>query len=106
MTIITKPRLSGSRNQCKACGEYFNSTTAFVEHRTGAYAPLARRCLRAAEMESAGMSRSAAGFWITETREQRLNRSRGRKDSSGLQPVAEQVPQCDVRPVESESAQP
>ena len=28
-------KLTGDRNQCQACKEYFNSTHAFDKHRTG-----------------------------------------------------------------------
>jgi len=52
--------LTGNRCQCPACGEYFNSVAAFDKHRTGPASD--RSCL---DPESLGMSRNAAGFWIT-----------------------------------------
>ena len=63
--------LSGDRNQCPECSEYFNSTAAFSKHRTGDYtrdasARSMRRCRTPDEMRSFGMSISASGFWILE----------------------------------------
>ncbi|MGF6839881.1 hypothetical protein QF001_003748 [Paraburkholderia youngii] len=64
-----KRRLTGDRNQCPSCGEYFNSTSAFDAHRTGPYGtpadPVAHRhCLSIDEMTRKGMSQNKAGFWI------------------------------------------
>jgi hypothetical protein len=64
-------RLTGDRNQCPSCEDYFNSTAAFDAHRTGPFGgpngePAQRRCLTADEMRSKGMAVNAAGFWITE----------------------------------------
>jgi hypothetical protein len=56
--------LSGDRNQCQGCKAYFNSTFAFDKHRTGDHGK-DRRCLTADEMTDKGMSRNAAGFWIS-----------------------------------------
>lgn len=67
-------RLSGDRNQCQGCGEYFNSSAAFDKHRIGSFgAPMgdgtymmhSRRCRSVDEMEAAGMAKNNAGFWIT-----------------------------------------
>lgn len=74
--------LSGDRNQCPSCGEFFNSTLAFESHRTGAHGAVnsvrnssgiprerhGRRCLDAAEMSAKGMAHNAAGFWVSERR--------------------------------------
>jgi hypothetical protein len=60
-----KRRLSGDRNQCPACGEYFNSTAAFEKHRAGDYGLGLRRCLPIDEMRGAGMATNAQGFWVT-----------------------------------------
>ena len=60
-------RLTGSRCLCRACGERFNSTAAFDRHRVDAFAD-SRRCLTAEEMSRLGMTRNAAGFWITKVR--------------------------------------
>jgi hypothetical protein len=57
-------KLTGDRNQCCGCGEYFNSTFAFDKHRTGDFGK-DRRCLKADEMEAKGMSKNARGFWIS-----------------------------------------
>jgi hypothetical protein len=57
-------KLSGRRNQCPTCHEYFNSNGAFDKHRTGSYAKNERRCLTVAEMVDKGMGKNAAGFWI------------------------------------------
>jgi hypothetical protein len=68
-------KLSGDRNQCAGCGEYFNSSAAFDKHRTGAFgAPMgdgtymqhSRRCRTVAEMQAAGMAKNKDGWWLTE----------------------------------------
>lgn len=56
--------LSGDRNHCQGCKEFFNSSFAFDKHRTGDFGK-DRRCLTVAEMEAKGMSKNAAGFWIS-----------------------------------------
>ena len=78
--------LRGDRNQCPACGEYFNSTFAFDKHRTGVFGAIKRkggplvstsadrRCLGAREMLESGMSRNSAGFWITKAYEDAASR--------------------------------
>jgi hypothetical protein len=60
-------RLTGSRNQCQGCKQYFNSTTAFDMHRTGEHG-VNRRCRTTDEMTALGMLVNHAGFWITEKR--------------------------------------
>jgi len=60
-------RLTGSRNQCQSCKQYFNSNTAFDKHRTGAHG-VNRRCRTTEEMTALGMLVNTAGFWITEKR--------------------------------------
>jgi hypothetical protein len=47
-------KLSGDRNQCRMCGEAFNSTTAFDKHRVGEFG-VDRRCRTAVEMREIGM---------------------------------------------------
>lgn len=64
MVTRTHIHFSGDRNQCPTCGELFNSTFAFDKHRTGDY-KTGRRCMTIAEMESEGMGKNAAGFWIS-----------------------------------------
>ena len=58
-------KLSGSRNQCSGCNEYFNSNKAFEKHRTGKHGK-DRRCRTPEEMMAKGMLKNPAGFWITE----------------------------------------
>jgi hypothetical protein len=64
---MRSPRLTGSRCLCRACGERFNSTAAFDRHRVDAVSGF-RRCLISEEMTRRGMTRNAAGFWITKER--------------------------------------
>ena len=61
--VVNGKTLSGDRNQCQGCREYFNSTHAFDKHRTGEHGKN-RRCLTADEMEAKGMSKNSKGFWI------------------------------------------
>lgn len=63
--VQAEQRLSGDRNQCPTCGEYFNSTAAFEKHRIGEYGMGLRRCLSVEEMLCASMVISSQGFWIT-----------------------------------------
>lgn len=58
--------LTGQRNQCAGCGEYFNSNYAFDKHRTGKHGT-DRRCRTKEEMLSKGMSVNQWGFWISES---------------------------------------
>lgn len=57
--------LSGQRNQCRGCGEYFNSNAAFEKHRTGKHGK-DRRCRTPEEMLEKGMALNKAGFWVGE----------------------------------------
>ena len=57
-------KLTGQKNQCRGCSQYFNSNYAFDKHRTGEYGH-GRRCLTTDEMIDKGMSLNANGFWIT-----------------------------------------
>jgi len=57
--------LSGDRNQCQTCKEYFNSSGAFDKHRVGEHG-LNRRCRTREEMQAKGMSLNKDGFWITQ----------------------------------------
>jgi len=58
-------KLTGRRNQCQGCKEYFNSNTAFDLHRTGEYGKH-RRCRTPQEMTEKGMLVNNDGFWISE----------------------------------------
>ncbi len=64
-------------NQCKGCGELFNSVYAFDKHRAGSYGvpdpanpgfylPSKRRCLTVEEMKKTGMDKNSSGFWVSE----------------------------------------
>lgn len=57
-------KLTGDRNQCPGCGEYFNSTRAFDKHRIGDFGK-DRRCATVSEMEAKGMAKNSSGFWVT-----------------------------------------
>jgi hypothetical protein len=59
-------KLTGKRNQCQGCKQYFNSNTAFEKHRTGTYGK-DRRCMTEEEMKAKGMSLNAQSFWISES---------------------------------------
>jgi len=60
-----KKRLTGTRNQCGGCREYFNSVTAFEKHRIGKFG-IDRRCMTPDEMTAAKMEINRDGFWISE----------------------------------------
>jgi len=57
-------KLTGSRCQCRACGEYFNSAFAFDKHRIGEHGKT-RRCMTSNEMSGKGMERNQALFWVS-----------------------------------------
>jgi hypothetical protein len=56
--------LTGQKNQCRGCSQYFNSNFAFDKHRVGNHGHN-RRCLTTEEMIAKGMSLNKSGFWIT-----------------------------------------
>jgi hypothetical protein len=67
-------KLTGDRNQCPQCREYFNSTAAFEKHRSGTfgepqgdgtYMMHTRGCLKVSEMVSKGMAKNNDGWWVT-----------------------------------------
>ena len=58
--------LSGSRNQCPTCTQYFNSNYVFDMHRVGKPGSLNRRCRTPEEMLQKGMGLNKDGFWISE----------------------------------------
>ena len=57
--------LTGDRNQCQGCKEYFNSIKAFERHRIGEFG-VDRRCRTPDEMIERGYSKNKHGFWITQ----------------------------------------
>ena len=67
--VLNDPMLRPGTDRCRCmdCGEYFNSSHAFTEHRTGAYGAggADRRCLSPEELESQGWARNESGHWIT-----------------------------------------
>lgn len=66
---MAHPKLTGRRCECTACGDLFNSESAFDRHRVGEFAGLggtsSRRCLTQAELLASGWCRNGAGAWIT-----------------------------------------
>jgi hypothetical protein len=56
-------KLTGDRNQCQGCKQFFNSTAAFDKHRTGQHG-VDRRCLTEPEMLDKGMAKNSAEFWV------------------------------------------
>ncbi len=58
-------RLTGQKNQCPGCDQYFNSNIAFERHRVGEFGRN-RRCRTPEEMIAKGMCLNKEGFWITE----------------------------------------
>ena len=76
-------KLTGQRNQCQACKQYFNSNKAFDLHRRGSFNG-GRRCLTSDEMIAKGMSLNAAGFWISEKMSEGLiNEKRSKQGKIG-----------------------
>lgn len=57
-------KLTGDRNQCQGCKQFFNSMFAFDKHRAGEHGRN-RCCLPVDEMQKKGMCKNAAGFWIS-----------------------------------------
>jgi len=71
-------RLKGDRNQCPACHEYFNSSNAFEQHRTGLFNGT-RRCLTVDEMQVKSFGKTNDDFWLCPVSlkdRERLNRLR------------------------------
>lgn len=66
--MTNRKTLSGDRNQCPACGLYFNSVSAFDKHRSGAHG-VNRHCLTVPQMEAKGMAVNSAGFWVGSLRD-------------------------------------
>jgi hypothetical protein len=60
---ILRRSLRGDRNQCPTCQEYFNSSTAFDQHRTGPFDDT-RRCLTVAEMQVKNFGKTNDDFWL------------------------------------------
>jgi hypothetical protein len=60
-------KLSGDQNECRTCGERFDSVTAFDAHRVGPITD--RRCLTTAEMQECGLCRKHGFWWADESEE-------------------------------------
>lgn len=58
-----KMELTGDRNQCPTCGEYFSTTKAFERHRVGNFDKKTRRCLSVSEIRAYPMRKDSKGFW-------------------------------------------
>lgn len=69
-------KLTGQRNQCAACGEYFNRNSCFDAHRVGSFAKGERKCLSPAEMRAQRMRQTQDGFWMSPTDERNAARLR------------------------------
>jgi len=75
---IPRRKLRRDRNQCCACDEYFNSSRAFDQHRTGLFDDT-RRCLTVVEMQAKTFSKTQDDFWLCPVSlkdRERLNRIR------------------------------
>jgi hypothetical protein len=77
--------LTGNRNQCQACKEYFNSNTPFDKHRTGEHG-VNRRCRTPEEMLALGMSLNDSGFWVTEKMPERMKK-RANENNHSCEPA-------------------
>ena len=56
--------LTGRKNQCQGCKEFFTANSSFSKHRTGEYGG-GRRCMTEAEMLEKKMAKDKDGFWMT-----------------------------------------
>ena len=61
-------KVGKSKNQCRGCGLYFNSNTAFDGHRTGTFG-VDRRCRTPEEMQARGYNLTQGGYWTGKSKE-------------------------------------
>ena len=54
--------------RCMSCGEYFNSSFGFEEHRSGKVGTPERRCLTPEELTAEGWAKNGTGHWISKPR--------------------------------------
>lgn len=54
--------------RCPSCGEYFNTTYAFDQHRKGKLGTPERRCLSVLEMSSSRWTQKPSGHWLSPRR--------------------------------------
>ena len=64
---MSSQQLTGSRCECGACHQRFNSVSAFDIHRIGLYG-VDRHCREPGEMLAMGMRQNELGFWIERQR--------------------------------------
>lgn len=91
---MTALHLTGDRNRCPSCAEYFNSSSSFDFHRTGRFG-VDRRCRTLPEMAALGMVKNTGGFWIEKARPAATLRTGGAQSGSevlGCHPAEESRP--------------
>jgi hypothetical protein len=76
-------KLTGERNQCQGCKQYFTRTSVFDKHRIGEHGKN-RRCLTPAEMIAKGMFVGADGVWRGETMDECYFTQAGERDRVAL----------------------
>lgn len=60
--MSARPKLTGDRCMCAACGEHFVSSLAFSMHRRGDF-PAGRTCATVEELRDDGWTQDKSGFW-------------------------------------------
>lgn len=65
-------KVGAARNQCRGCGQYFNSNTGFEAHRRGKYG-VDRRCKTPEEIAAAGYRLNKDGFWTLADERPKVN---------------------------------
>lgn len=85
-------KVTSPRNQCRGCGWYFNSNSAFDMHRTGSvgrlnpktgkYGLSARRCMTPEEMIAIGLAQNEEGYWQGSMDEEDKERLKALKESA------------------------
>lgn len=96
-----RPKLTGRRCVCRACGKFFNTVASFDRHRTGSYALAERRCLSTAELLARGFATNAADFWISSNRPRLTFRN---ADSSRFERAPLPRVRLDAQPLQSPHA--
>lgn len=67
-------KLTGNRNQCPGCKQFFNSNGAFDMHRAGEHKGGHRYCLTPDAMHAQGMHLGQDGFWRGEAMPEHLKK--------------------------------
>lgn len=91
---IPEAGLTGDRNRCPTCREYFNSSKAFDQHRTGKFNSK-RRCLTIGEMETNGFRKNRDGYWLSPVAEKDRERLAGLRKGSGKSKPRSEEETCD-----------